>query len=179
MKAVNLHDGIESTLLILRHRLRGDKDSPEITLAKSYGPLPLVECYPAQLNQVFMNILSNAIDALEETYAKAAANGHVSYIPTIRIQTKAVDEQRVLIQISDNGPGIPEGLQARLFDPFFTTKPIGQGTGLGLAICYQIVNERHQGQLQCISLPGAGTTFAIELPIRQTSKNQPNRTAGL
>jgi len=151
LKASDIHEGIESTLLLLSNRLKRG-----IEVVKDYGDLPLVECYPAQLNQVFMNLLSNAIDALQELPETAPKQ--------IRIQTRSRDRQ-IAISIRDNGGGIPPEIQTKLFDPFFTTKPVGKGTGLGLAICYQIV-EKHCGCIQVASQPGEGTTFTIEIPQR-------------
>ncbi|MBW4471337.1 MAG: PAS domain S-box protein [Stenomitos rutilans HA7619-LM2] len=162
MKEVNIHDGIDSTLMILQHRLKAKSDHPGIEITKAYSELPLVECYAGQLNQVFMNLLSNAIDALEESF-----NAEASSIPTIAIQTTLVNAQQITIQIADNGSGIPTHVQQRLFDPFFTTKPVGKGTGMGLSISYQIVTEKHKGTLQCLSEPGQGATFVITIPIRQ------------
>ena len=159
LKTVDIHEGIDSTLMILHNRLKPKTHTSYIEVIKDYGALPLVECYPSQLNQVFMNILANAIDALEE----AALDR-----PSVRIQTQVLDGNRIEICLSDNGPGIPNAIQSRLFDPFFTTKPVGKGTGLGLSISYQIVTERHQGTLQCRSKPDYGAEFVIMLPIRQT-----------
>lgn len=167
-KQVDLHEGIDNTLLILQHRLKPVGNQSEIRVIKQYDDLPLVECYPGQLNQVFMNLLSNAIDALEEgieSGMEEEGNHPVSAVPTIHICTSLIDPDRVLIRIADNGMGMSETVQARLFDPFFTTKPVGKGTGLGLAISYQIVVERHQGSIQCRSQPGQGTEFAIEIPL--------------
>jgi light-regulated signal transduction histidine kinase (bacteriophytochrome) len=168
-KPVDLHEGIDSTLLILQHRLKANGKSPGIEIIKEYSNLPLVECYAGQLNQVFMNILSNAIDALEsreETRSIEASREHTSWI---KIQTalteNAANQKCAVISISDNGAGIPESVKSRIFDPFFTTKPVGRGTGLGLAISYQVVTEKHGGSLQCYSRPGEGTEFRIELPI--------------
>ena len=235
MKSVDLHEGIDSTLLILQHRLKANTDLPDIEVIKEYGDLPPVECYPAQLNQVFLNILSNGIDAIEDGHGSSPAipptrgedrvwlnqvgdqwdkedKEDFSYLPTtidrsgedngkgffsiaagngssprplpmthnqlpkIRIRTCAIGDReggipdRVLIRISDNGPGIPEEVRSRIFDPFFTTKPIGRGTGLGLSISYQIVVEKHRGQLRCIALPEQGTEFQIEIPIKQSDQ---------
>lgn len=159
MKAVDIHEGIDSTLLILQHRLKGKGGTPAIDLVKHYGTLPLVECYPAQLNQVFMNVLSNSIDALQ--------GEPMTTKPWIQVQTTSLGADWISIQVQDNGPGIPPGVQERLFDPFFTTKEPGKGTGLGLSISYQIVVEKHQGHLYCQSTPGQGTKFMIEVPIHQ------------
>ncbi|MCY6492144.1 GAF domain-containing protein [Leptolyngbya sp. GGD] len=163
LKAVNLHEGIENTLMILNHRLAASGQHPEIQLLKQYGDLPLVSCYANQLNQVFMNLLSNTIDAL----SSQALHANPNFSPWIRITTERAGTDRVQIKIADNGIGIPPEIQTRIFDPFYTTKPIGQGTGLGLAISYQIVTEKHQGKLYCHSTPGQGAEFVIELPIHQ------------
>ena len=163
MKEVDIHEGIDSTLLILQHRFKERSDHPSIEVIKEYNYLPLVECYPAQLNQVFMNILSNGIDALQEMCDLHNCPGKT---PTIHIRTNVILD-RVAICISDNGLGIPEDMRSRIFDPFFTTKAIGKGTGLGLSISYQIVVEKHKGQLQCISDRDRGTEFLIEIPIKQ------------
>ncbi|MEG3844325.1 GAF domain-containing protein, partial [Microcoleus sp. herbarium14] len=169
MKAVDIHEGIDSTLLILQHRLKSNSDSANIVLVKEYGSLPLVECYAGQLNQVFMNVLGNAIDALESD----KSIDRQSMTPQIKIST-AVGQLKgnvpsAVIRISDNGPGITDSMRQRIFDPFFTTKPVGKGTGLGLSISYQIVVEKHGGVLKCNSQLGKGTEFAIEIPIRQQS----------
>jgi signal transduction histidine kinase len=227
-KQVDIHEGIDSTLLILKHRLTQQSDSAKIQVIKEYGELPLVECYPGQLNQVFMNILSNAIDALEgwkveslnveslnvvrEAFpvseaggqrptgvgslelnvnrlnVKGDAPGATTYslsennlqpsnlqlstpeqpaTPCLRIHTEVVEHKGVVIRITDNGSGIKADIQPRIFDPFFTTKPVGKGTGLGLSISYQIVVDKHEGKLRCHSVPGQGTQFVIELPIRR------------
>jgi PAS domain S-box-containing protein len=192
MKQVDLHEGIDSTLLILQHRLKRPGSNPEIKVYKKYGNLPAIKCYPGELNQVFLNILSNAIDAFEQS--GHATQDHLSPLvahsaPAITIRTSLLNRsdasgkslsllpahhphkpeysQSVVIQISDNGPGISESVRAKLFDPFFTTKPVGQGTGLGLSISYQIVVEHHHGILTCTSTLGQGTEFWIEIPIQQ------------
>jgi signal transduction histidine kinase len=177
-KAVNLHEGIDSTLMILQSRLKAQQlrsqgreyTRPTIEIVKAYGELPLVECYAGQLNQVFMNILSNAIDALDEADGQREAVVLEQNPSTIRIRTAIVTDDRVIIAIADNGPGIPEAARQRLFDPFFTTKPVGKGTGMGLSISYQIVTERHGGSLRCVSSPEAGTEFIIEIPLKQESQ---------
>lgn len=151
MKPVNLHEGIDSTLLILNHRIKQG-----ITIVKEYHDLPLVECYPAQLNQAFMNILNNAMDALLEDPEKIDKR--------ITIQTELLNSHEAQVRIQDNGCGIPLAIKSKLFDPFFTTKPVGQGTGLGLAICYQII-EKHQGEIEIGSSPEGGAEFIIRLPI--------------
>jgi two-component system, NtrC family, sensor kinase len=167
-KAVDLHDGLESTLLLLRHRLQATGDRPEIQVVKQYGDLPLVECYAGQLNQVFMNLLSNAIDAIEDSNSTQNTRTFEQATHCIWIQTEQFGCDRVRITIADSGCGIPETVRSRLFNPFFTTKPVGKGTGLGLSISYQIVNERHQGELRCDSRLGEGSQFMIEIPIAQT-----------
>ncbi len=159
-KAVDLHEGIDNTLLILRHRLKAIPESLAIEVVKDYSQLPLVECYPGQLNQAFMNLLANAIDALEES-AQQTQPGK------IWISTQVTADNRVQIAIADNGSGIPKIVRSRIFDPFFTTKPIGKGTGLGLSISYKIVIEKHHGKMWCDSTLGEGTKFMIEIPVHQ------------
>ncbi|MBD2726220.1 AAA family ATPase [Nostoc sp. FACHB-892] len=169
IKAVNIHEGIDSTLMILQHRLKAKSDRVGIELIKHYGNLPQVECYAGQLNQVFMNVLSNAIDALEESLVDNQAQ---ITTPTITIYTEQIDTHQVEIRIADNGLGIPESVRQRLFDPFFTTKPVGKGTGMGLSISYQIVTEKHGGSLSCTSEPGKGAEFQIRIPVcQEISKN--------
>ncbi len=185
IKSVNLHEGLDNTLLILQHRLKGPAGKRGIEVRKEFKPLPLIECYPGLLNQVFMNILSNAIDALEtqpeprvitictevgtremgrtqerESPRSPQLNSRMLNIPSSGLQS-------VVIRITDNGPGIPLDVKKQIFDPFFTTKPVGVGTGLGLALAHSIVVEQHEGNLTCISEPGQGAEFVIELPIRQ------------
>ncbi|WP_413161463.1 ammonium transporter [Capilliphycus salinus ALCB114379] len=164
IKAVDLHEGIESTLLILQNRLKANADHPGIQIIRDYGKLPLVECYPSQLNQVFMNIISNAIDALEEHNLQQVSKGIKSPPYQIRIQTLLVDHQWIEIHIADNGPGMSEEVRSKLFDPFFTTKPVGKGTGLGLSISYKIVVEKHKGKIWCCSELNKGTEFIIRIP---------------
>ncbi|MEW6493330.1 MAG: PAS domain S-box protein [Cyanobacteriota bacterium] len=171
MKFVNIHEGIDSSLLILRERLKEKPEHPAISIIKEYGSLPLVECYAGQLNQVFMNILSNAIDALRQPESDGSPEGIENPLPTITIHTEVKDNNWVTISIRDNGRGMTESVLARLFDPFFTTKEVGKGTGLGLSISYQIVVEKHGGKLQCISAPEQGAKFIIEIPIRQSSQS--------
>jgi PAS domain S-box-containing protein len=166
MKAVNIHDGIDSTLMILQHRIKAKPNSPEIEVIKEYGQLPLVECYAGQLNQVFMNILSNALDALEERDSRLSPEQIRENCSSIRICTEMLKPDRVLVRISDNGPGMTETVRNQLFNPFFTTKPVGKGTGMGLSISYQIVTDRHNGSLKCTSAPGEGAQFAIEIPLK-------------
>ncbi|MEH2414771.1 PAS domain S-box protein [Nostoc sp.] len=181
MKAVDIHEGIDSTLMILQSRFKTNDQRATIQIIKEYGKLPPVECYAGQLNQVFMNILSNAIDALEEGVGirdegdegGKGDNGDNQCpmpnaqfpIPTIRICTQLLELNQLIIRIADNGFGIPEDVKNQLFDPFFTTKPIGKGTGMGLAISYQIITERHGGSLECISQPGQGAEFVIKIPL--------------
>ena len=160
MKEVDIHEGIDSTLMILEHRIKAQFDRPRIEIIKDYSELSKIECYPGQLNQVFMNILANALDALEEVIRDGNS-------PTIHIKTELVGCEQIKISISDNGKGISENIKQRLYDPFFTTKPVGKGTGMGLSISYQIVVEKHCGSLDCISAPGEGTEFVITIPMKQ------------
>jgi len=166
-KAVDIHEGIESTLLILQHRLKDQPDKPAIEVIRDYGNLPLIECYAGQLNQVLMNILVNAIDALDELNIKRTYEEIKANPSQITIRTSVNDAQWMEIAIADNGPGIPEQLKNRIFDPFFTTKPVGKGTGMGMAISYQIITEKHSGKLECFSTVGQGSEFRIQVPIRQ------------
>jgi signal transduction histidine kinase len=163
-KDANIHEGIDSTLLILQHRLKAKENRPAIEIIKDYGDLPLVECYAGQLNQVFMNILVNAVDALDERDDKRTFTENEENPSAIYIRTELILDNQVKISIKDNAQGIPESISKRLFDPFFTTKPVGKGTGMGLSISYQIITERHGGKLQCFSVPGEGTEFVILLP---------------
>ncbi|MEC4983762.1 MAG: PAS domain S-box protein [Oscillatoria sp. PMC 1068.18] len=166
MKAVNLHENIDSTLMILQNRLKAKSDHPEIIIVKKYGELPLVECYAGQLNQVFMNLLTNAIDALEERDRERTREEIAANPSTITITTQTLPiENSVRVAIADNGLGIKPAAMAKIFDPFYTTKPVGKGTGLGLAISYQIITERHQGILRCNSQLGQGTEFVIQIPL--------------
>lgn len=159
--AFNIHDGIESTLLILKYRLKGKEGRPTVEIIKEYGSLPLVMCFAGQLNQVFMNIIANAIDAFDM--------GNLDFekvIPTIRIRTEVLaDNNSIAIRISDNGPGMSDAVKEKIFEYLYTTKPVGTGTGLGLHISRQIVVEKHGGKLICESEVGAGATFIIELPL--------------
>ncbi len=157
VKEVNIHEGIDSTLMILHNRLKAKSDYPEIKVIKEYGNLPLIECYAGQLNQVFMNILSNAIDALGE---KPSGTKEVT------ITTTCCDDHAVVIRIADNGAGIAPEYLEKVFETFFTTKPVGVGTGLGLSISREIVENKHGGKLVCQSSPGLGTEFSITLPIK-------------
>jgi light-regulated signal transduction histidine kinase (bacteriophytochrome) len=167
MKPVDIHEGIDSTLLILQHRLKAKPENPAIQLIREYGDLPLVECYAGQLNQVFMNLLSNSIDALEHCRDKKSSSDPHQIIIRTSMGELNNHVKSVVICISDNGVGIPEDVRQQVFDPFFTTKPVGKGTGLGLSISYQIVVDKHGGILKCDSQPGLGTQFWIEIPIKQ------------
>lgn len=169
VKPVDIHEGIDSTLLILQHRFKANSHRPEIALIKEYSRLPLVECYAGQLNQVFMNILSNALDALEERENQCNAETLQQSPSAIRITTQQQGRDRVTVCIADNGMGMSPEVQQRIFDPFFTTKSVGKGTGMGMSISFQIVTEKHQGQIWCESRLGQGTQFWIEIPIRQTA----------
>jgi len=168
IKPVNLHEGLDSTLMILQHRLKARPERPEIAVVKEYGQLPLVECYAGQLNQVFMNILVNAIDALEDFNAKRPYSDPAQEMQAqpgqITIRTAVIDGQWVEVAIADNGPGIAKEIQQQIFNPFFTTKPVGKGTGMGMSISYQIITEKHRGKLACFSQPGQGTEFVIQIP---------------
>jgi len=172
MKPVDIHNGIENTLLLLEHRLRQAENRTAIEVIKKYDKIPLISCYASQLNQVFFNLLNNAIDALEmpfnpENSPKQSSQVNIIH-PQIKISTEQTESNTILIKIADNGPGISESIRWRIFDPFFTTKPPGSGTGLGLSISYQIVVQRHKGQLSCSPLSGEGTEFVIEIPICQS-----------
>ena len=189
-KTVNIHEGINSTLLILQHRLKARPKHSEIIITHEYGNLPLVECYPGQINQVLMNILANAIDALEESNARQTHSESKDRPSQIKIRTSIIDSHRVnshevnshfaehradsrwvQIAIADNGSGMPQAIQQQIFNPFFTTKPIGNGTGMGLAISYQIITEKHGGKLECFSTLGVGTEFIIQIPVKQRVQN--------
>ncbi|MBE8989672.1 response regulator [Nostoc sp. LEGE 12450] len=202
IKRVNIHEDIENTLVMLQHRLREAADRPAIIVVKDYGNLPLVSCYASELNQVFMHLLNNAIDAIEEgmgsdecgvgnqsfnPYSRIPLDGGRSNwgdtpvpalgetsnpqwlfpTPQIRIHTEVTALNTIKIAIADNGPGIEESVRSRLFDPFFTTKPVGKGSGLGLSISYQIIVQKHRGNITCTSSVGQGAEFAIEIPIEQ------------
>jgi PAS domain S-box-containing protein len=182
MTPINIHEGLDSTLLILHNRLKPSGHNPGITVIKEYGNLPLVQCYAGQLNQVFMNIISNAIDALENQPAPRSITICTEVLNTT-VNSKELSEESLLqtldavtsgavvIRIRDNGPGVPQNVIEHLFDPFFTTKPVGKGTGLGLSISYQIVVEKHRGLLKCFSEPGQGAEFWIQLPLAPIVKN--------
>lgn len=166
-KSVDIHEGIESTLSLLQSRLEEKEDFLPVKIIKQYGQIPQVTCYHSQLNQVFFNLLNNAIDFLEAKRQKQLEK-HINYelnLPTIWITTEQKDSNFVMIKIADNGVGINESVRGQIFEPFFTTKPVGKGSGLGLSISYQIIVEQHQGKLTCDSLLDEGTTFIIEIPI--------------
>ncbi len=179
MKPVNIHEGIDSTLLILQNRFKQTSGNAGIEIIKEYGDIPLVECYAGQLNQVFMNLISNAIDALDSYNSKRTLEDIEANPSQIVIRTELRNSDRITVQIADNGPGMNEVVKQRLFDPFFTTKAAGKGTGLGLAISAQIVTEKHNGAIWCISEPGQGAEFWVEIPINQSSKLATASTATL
>jgi two-component system, NtrC family, sensor kinase len=164
MKPVDIHEGIDNTLLLLQNRLKKVPKQPQIQIIKEYGNLPQVECYAGQLNQVFMNLLTNAIDVLEECLVNSPEQ---ITNPQICIRTEILNDEQVFICITDNGPGMTEKIRKRIFDLFFTTKPVGKGTGMGLSISYQIVVEKHRGKFECISAPGQGAEFQITIPLQQ------------
>jgi len=171
-KEVDIHAGIDSTIMLLQHRLKEKPDRPAIEIVQDYGELPVIECYAGQLNQVFMNILTNAIDAIEEkntqqTWAQIEANPN-----QIIIRTSVIDTNWLEIAIADNGIGMTEEVQKQIFNPFFTTKSVGNRTGMGMSICYQIITEKQGGKLKCVSIPNQGTEFVLQIPIRQSSVNQ-------
>ncbi|WRH66525.1 MAG: ATP-binding protein [Planktothrix sp. GU0601_MAG3] len=175
MRATNLHEGIDSTLMILQNRLKRKQDHPAIHVIKEYSSsLPLVECYGGEMNQVFMNILANAIDAIEENNEQKNIEELQVNPGHILIKTDIINDHNVTIKISDNAGGMAEEILAHLFEPFFTTKPLGKGTGIGLSISKNIVVEKHKGSLQCTSTPGKGTEFIIEIPITQEMPVQNN-----
>ena len=166
-KPVDIHEGIDSTLLILQHRLENKPKYSEIQVIRNYGNLPLVECYAGQLNQVFMNILANAIDAVDELNEKRTVQERKENLSQITISTSVIDLKWVQIAIANTGLGIPESIQKQIFNPFFTTKPIGKGTGMGMAISYQIITQKHGGKLTCFSTPGTGAEFVIHIPVKR------------
>ncbi|MEL6553159.1 MAG: ATP-binding protein [Cyanobacteria bacterium J06621_11] len=187
-KPVDIHEGLESTLLILQHRLVGNAQIPMIAVDKDYDPLPVVTCSAGELNQVFMNILVNAIEALRYQHSQlhpqsvSSPNTPIPNIstpdastpnnlksPQITIRTSMLSTDWVQVEISDNGPGMSEAVKAQIFEPFFTTKPVGKGTGMGLSLCYQIITETHQGKLTCLASPESGTTMMIQIPCKPKS----------
>ncbi|GAB4354023.1 MAG: hypothetical protein Fur0042_22930 [Cyanophyceae cyanobacterium] len=181
-KKVDLHEGLENTLVLLRNKLKGDGDRAPIQVLRDYGAAPGVECYPAQLNQVLMNLLDNAIAALEP-YRTASPAKAAARTPTLAIVTQDLPpapevchgQATTLIEIRDNGVGMDALTRDRIFDPFFTTKPVGQGTGLGLAIAYKIVTDSHGGRISCRSVPGEGTTFYVRIPRSRRDRPTPPR----
>jgi signal transduction histidine kinase len=185
MKPTNIHEGIDSTLLILHNRLKPIGHNPGIQVIKEYGNLPPVECFGGQLNQVFMNIISNAIDALETQPEPRNITIHTEVLDqkvtnddspedSLSQTSDPIEGGEVIIRICDNGPGMTPSVVKHLFDPFFTTKPVGKGTGLGLSISYQIVVEKHGGILKCFSEPGKGCEFWIQIPISPKAASVPN-----
>ncbi|MDB9511296.1 AAA family ATPase, partial [Kamptonema animale CS-326] len=162
--ACNIHDGIDSTIMILKHRLKPNDTRPEIEVIKDYGNLPIIECYAGQLNQVFMNILANAIDALEDSN-QGHKYGEIANIITVKTELPA-DKKQAIILIKDNGIGMSAEVQSKIFDHLFTTKGVGKGTGLGLAIARQIIEEKHQGSITVNSVPSGGTVFEITIPVK-------------
>ncbi|MEH1901666.1 MAG: MASE1 domain-containing protein [Nostoc sp.] len=166
LKAVDIHQGIDSTLVILQHLLQATAARPQIQVIKEYAQLPLIECNAGSLNQVFMNLLNNAVDALEESNQGRSFQDISAKPNAIWIQTRQIDPNQVMIMISDNGMGISKEIRSKLFDPFFTTKAVGKGTGLGLFMSYQIVTQKHGGNLSCNSRLGQGTKFVIEIPVK-------------
>ena len=179
MKPADIHEGLDSTVLILQNRLQAKGGRPGISLVKEYGDLPRVRCYPGQLNQVFMHLLTNAIDALEEggrnpekygtiqnqSLLSSGGSGSEIFNPEIRIRTSVIGESEVAIAISDNGPGMTEEVLRCIFDPLFTTKCQETSTGLGLAISQHLIVEKHGGELQCVSRPGEGTQLIVKIAI--------------
>lgn len=175
MKQVNIHEGIDSTLVMLQHRLRETAHRPAIAVVKEYGNLPLITCYASEINQVFMHLLNNAIDALDDSfvqYSLSSIKDKEQIIePQIRITTE-LTSNTVQIAIADNGQGMDDSVQKRLFDPFFTTKSVNKGSGLGLSISHQIVVQKHRGQITCVSSPGFGAELTIQIPLEQPECSQ-------
>ncbi|MGG6298201.1 ATP-binding protein [Leptolyngbya sp. AN02str] len=182
LKIANIHEGLDSTLMLLSHRLRPNENRPGIQVIRDYGDIPAFYCYPSQLNQVFINVLNNAIDALEADSSSIqglapsdSTNDDVTLafpcLSTITIRTEQLPQNHVAIRIADNGPGISQSIRSKIFDPFFTTKAVGRGAGLGLSISYKIVVENHGGQLTCHSEPNQGSEFVIEIPIVSLEPN--------
>lgn len=167
LKTVDIHSGLDSTLLLLQHRLAATPVGSEIELFKDYGQLAQIECFPKQLNQVFLNILANAIDAISLDSERQQCTQQKRPGGCITIRTAAINSQWIKIVIKDNGVGIPTEVQRKIFDPFFTTKPVGRGTGMGLSISYQIVAGQHGGKLDCHSKEGEGAKFVIQLPLNR------------
>lgn len=176
LKPIDLGEALDNTLTVLGSRLRSNNQRSDISVIKHYCLVPKVECYPRNLDQVLLNLLTNAIDAIEAQALLQNSDSDLLYSGLIEITVHAPTPSLVRIEIYDNGAGIPPHLQSRIFDPFFTTKPVGQGTGMGLAISYQVIKERHSGSLTCRSETGKGTTFVVELPVCQT---QPQATESI
>ena len=170
MKTVNIHEGLDNTLVIINSKLTEKEELRGIVINRKYGDLPRIECYAGQLNQVFLNILVNAIDALEEAIAETEGKNR-DFLPTIFIETELGNDS-CIIKIADNGVGMMEDVREKIFDAFFTTKPVGSGTGLGLSIAREIIVKQHGGELECFSEPGKGTEFVISIPIKQSNKNK-------
>lgn len=166
-KDADIHDGLESTLMILQHRLKEKLNRPKIDVVKVYGQLPHISCFAGQLNQVFMNILSNAIDAIDEKIQQAPVPAQLQYRGCITIKTNMLEKNWAEIRIADNGIGISDAVQPKVFEPFFTTKPVGRGTGLGMSISYKIIVENHGGRLFLTSRLGEGTELVVQIPVRQ------------
>jgi signal transduction histidine kinase len=162
-KQVDLHEGLESTLVILQNRLKPTSKHPEIQITRHYSNIPKINCYASQLNQVFFNLLSNAIDALEDACKNSLGE---DFKPEITIDTEYTSDHTIKVRILDNGCGMDTHLQQKIFDPFFTTKSVGSGTGLGLSVAYSIVVEKHGGELSCRSIPNNMTEFVIEIPVK-------------
>ncbi|MBO0350515.1 response regulator [Phormidium pseudopriestleyi FRX01] len=170
LQCIQINEALENTLLILGHRLQSNETHQQIQVITNYGKLPAIESYAAQINQAFLQIINNAIDAIERAIVYSD-----SHPGCVTIHTESLSENRICIRIADNGPGIPESIKSQIFDPFFSTKPVGSGTGLGLLMVYQIVVQQHQGTIECISHPQQGTEFKIELPIRIQSAKPSDR----
>jgi two-component system, NtrC family, sensor kinase len=181
-KSVDIHEGIDSTLILLQHRLKSKSNHLTIEVVKDYGNLPRVECFPGQLNQVFISIFNNAIDAIEELSASRTSQEIEDNPGRITIRTALIGASQeasqreaaekspwIEIAIADNGVGIPDSIQAQIFNPFFTTKPIGQATGMGLSISYQIITKNHSGKISCFSTPGIGTEIVIQIPLHPSA----------
>ncbi len=168
MKTVNIHEGLDNTLVIINSKLAENEKLREIVINRKYGSLPLIECYAGQLNQVFLNILVNGIDALKDALAETEGR---YFLPEISIETK-LENDCCVIKITDNGVGMMEDVREKIFDAFFTTKPVGSGTGLGLSIAREIIVKQHGGSLECFSEPGKGTEFVISIPIKQSNQNK-------
>ena len=170
LKCINIHEGLDSTLLILQSRIQETLIRGRIVIQKNYGEILWVECLAGQLNQVFMNIIVNAIDALEERDHYRSLEEQKVSPSCITITTSLGIDRQTCISIHDNGPGIPDAIQPLIFDPFFTTKEVGKGTGLGMSISYQIITEKHGGTLTLQSTPETGTTFTIMIPSHSSAE---------